>query len=129
MSVETKFSKSMLKAIIKMAGEVNCPEDQIQIALELSAKEEVIYKVCKNFAHIKTVKLDDILFLSAIDSMFKSLIPGKIKNCLKQLSKKEESNFVTVFIMKSKLPDTVRAMLYVKGTYKSELSNEQIVSL
>lgn len=124
-----EFTASMNKAIEKMAKENSCPEDQIQIALELGPKDNNIYKVCKNFAHVKTVELKDILFVSFIYTVFRAMIADKITKCLKSLSTQNESNFITVFIMKSKLPWKIRIMLYVKGAYAKELTAEQIVSL
>lgn len=125
-----EFTKSMNKAIEQKAKELNAADEEIQIGIELDAEQKNSYKVFKKFAYIRPARLNEVLFLSPIYSVFRGKIEDKINQCLVGLSKKHESNFILVFIGKSKTRSgEIRMLLYVNSKFNKDLTIEEIISL
>jgi hypothetical protein len=129
--IVNEFKKSTLKAIEHYSKQVEfeCNPERVQIGFELSANDEIVYRIFKEYSCVVRVELDDVLFISPMYVMFKSKIPGTIKKCMCDLRKEAGSQFLTVFLTKSKMVGEVRAMLFVKGKYVKDISIEDFIKL
>lgn len=129
--IVSEFCKSNLKAFTKYAKDYKCQDGEIQIALELNQDgKDNVYRVCKNFAPVATVGLKDVLFISSLYSFIKPKIAKVINESLNALKKTDSiAGRITVFLMKSQTPGQVRMMLYADGTYRRDLSAEEVINL
>ncbi len=126
-----EFTSSMNKAIAKLAKQNKCEESQVQIGLSLDERKENVYIFCKNYAPVKTIRIEDVLFLNTLYNLMgaKEKVVEVINNSLLYLKKENEMQPITVFITKSKVAGNIRMMLYVSGSYKSDITAEEIISL
>lgn len=123
--IANEFKYSMLRSIEKYSKQIGCDEKNVQIAFELDGNENV-YKIARDFVCIEEVKLNDILFLNPVYSMFKWKIPGTLNKCLRDLSKEIGDRF-TVYVEKSNTD--VRVMLSANGKHVKDISIENFIKL
>jgi hypothetical protein len=127
--IVNEFKKSMLRSIEKFSQQIMCDEKNVQIAFELSPKNENVHKVLSGYNHFATVQLNDLLFLSPMYVMFKSKIPGVLNKCLCDLRDQHGSEFITVFVTKSVMAGEIRVMIFVKGKHVKDISIEDFIKL
>lgn len=126
-----EFTKSTNKAIEKLSKKFGFTEDEIQIAVMLDENKESLYKVCKNYMVHDVIEDDEVVILPAVYVLAgaKSTVLSYINKVLIKITE-EKQKPLTVFILKSKKnPGQIRIMLYVAGTYDSDMTAEQIIEL